>query len=65
MPSRHSTERGSAGSTTTYTRVKTKFDPALPRSVLCLLGIINKLVNVAQHQEQRREALERQCVGSV
>src|SRR5215813_10050189 len=39
MPSRHSTERGSAGSTSTNTPVD-RLDPALPRSVLCLLGII-------------------------
>jgi dipeptidyl-peptidase-4 len=38
MPSRHSTERGSAGSTATDTP-EGRLDPALPRSVLRLLGI--------------------------
>src|SRR6185369_12451418 len=38
MPSRHSTERGSAGSTTIAASLE-RFYPALPRSVLCLLGI--------------------------
>jgi len=37
MPSRHSTERGSAGSTESPV-VMIESDPALPRSVLCLLG---------------------------
>jgi hypothetical protein len=38
MPSRHSSERGSAGSTV-LSGVTVEIDPALPRSVLCLLGI--------------------------
>jgi hypothetical protein len=38
MPSRHGTERGSAGSTSQIITVDT-VDPALPRSVLCLPGI--------------------------
>src|SRR6185369_16537253 len=38
MPSRHSTERGSAGSTTIAASLE-RFYPALLRSVLCLLGI--------------------------
>src|SRR5690242_4225678 len=37
---KHRTERGSAGSNTT-TRQKTAFDPALPRSVLCLLNTVH------------------------
>ena len=37
MPSRHSTERGSAGQIQQI-RQKTNFDPALLRSVLCLPG---------------------------
>ena len=36
-PGRHSTERGSAGSTSS-TVVIIEVDPALPRSVLCLPG---------------------------
>ena len=38
LPSRHRTERGSAGSTSQIINVD-RVDPALPRSVLCLLGI--------------------------
>src|SRR5215470_8625963 len=37
MPSRHSTERGSAGSDPLAVMIDA-FDPALPRSVPCLLG---------------------------
>jgi hypothetical protein len=38
LPSRHSTERGSAGSKFRFLACLFMFDPALPRSVLCLLG---------------------------
>jgi len=65
MPSRHRTERGSAGSNLVYRRVLIMIDPALPRSVLCLFGTTNKLMYVAQDQEQRRETLERQRIRSV
>jgi len=45
LPSRHSTERGSAGSNTTLTR-DWIFNPALPRSVLCLLGSATTALDV-------------------
>src|SRR6185503_12890973 len=37
---KHRTERGSAGSNTTNTP-ETEFDPALPRSVLCLFNTVH------------------------
>jgi hypothetical protein len=48
MPSRHSTERGSAGSNATIMSVNQIY-PALPRSVLCLLGYPKVDQNVSCH----------------
>ena len=69
---KHRTERGSAGSTAS-TDVSVDFDPALPRSVLCLFGdvlsarehfAVNAL-GVARHPRQRVTLTRRKlCVAA-